>query len=82
MASGTRAITAWQRDKYAIVGIGATDFSRQSGRSELTLAAQASAAALADAGLSPSDVDGIVRCDYDEVRPHDLAAALGVTDLS
>jgi acetyl-CoA acetyltransferase len=82
MTSGTRTTQAWQRDKYAIVGIGATDFSRRSGRSELTLATQAAVAALADAGLSPSDVDGIIRCDYDAVRPHALAAALGVTDLS
>lgn len=37
----------------AIVGIGATDFSKDSGRSELRLAAEAVTAALADAGLTP-----------------------------
>ena len=36
----------------AIAGIGATEFSKNSGRSELQLAAEATAAALADAGLS------------------------------
>ena len=42
------------RDRCAIVGIGATDFSRDSGRSELTLATEASLAAIADAGLDPA----------------------------
>lgn len=70
------------RDRCAIAGIGATDFSRASGRSELTLAAQASLAALADAGLSPADVDGIVRCDMDNVRGNDLAHILGIRNLA
>ena len=70
------------RDRCAIVGIGATDFSRASGRSELSLATQASLAALADAGLSAADVDGIVRCDMDNVRGNDLAHSLGIRDLS
>lgn len=70
------------RDRCAIVGIGTTDFSKDSGRSVLTLATQASLAALADAGLHPRDVDGIVRCDFDVVAHNDLANALGVTDLN
>lgn len=44
----------------AIAGIGATEFSKDSGRSELRLAVEAVRDALADAGLSPSDVDGLV----------------------
>jgi 3-oxoacyl-[acyl-carrier-protein] synthase III len=43
----------------AIVGIGATEFSKSSGRSELQLAGEAVRAAIADAGLSPQDVDGL-----------------------
>ena len=35
----------------AIAGIGATEFSKASGRSELQLSAEATLAALADAGL-------------------------------
>jgi predicted flavoprotein YhiN len=42
--------------KAAIAGIGATDFSKDSGRSELRLAAEAVLAALDDAGLTPADV--------------------------
>ncbi|MFC0452930.1 lipid-transfer protein [Rhodococcus jostii] len=43
----------------AIVGIGATEFSKNSGRSELQLACEAVVAALADAGIDPSEVDGL-----------------------
>ena len=69
--------TFHHRDRCAISGIGWTDFSRSSGRSELTLATQASLAAISDAGLTPQDIDGIVRCDMDLVRPNDLVDALG-----
>jgi acetyl-CoA acetyltransferase len=50
------------RDAAAVVGIGATEFSKDSGRSELRLALEAITAALADAGLAPEDVDGL--CTY------------------
>lgn len=43
----------------AIVGIGATEFSKNSGRSELQLACEAIVAALADAGIDPAEVDGL-----------------------
>jgi len=70
------------RDRCAIIGIGATDFSRDSGRTPLTLATQASLAAIADAGLNPQDIDGIVRCDYDLTQPSDLAHSLGLANLT
>jgi acetyl-CoA acetyltransferase len=69
------------RDRCAIAGIGATEFSRRSGRSVLSLATEAALAALADAGLSASDVDGIVRCDSDTVRHNDLVHTLGLDRL-
>ncbi|MCW2547225.1 MAG: Lipid-transfer protein, partial [Mycobacterium sp.] len=37
----------------AIAGIGHTEYSKDSGRSELQLASEASLAAIRDAGLSP-----------------------------
>jgi acetyl-CoA acetyltransferase len=74
--------TGWQRGACAIAGIGTTDFSRDSGRSDLTLATQAVLAALDDAGADRSDIDGIVRCDMDLVRHNDLAEALGLRELS
>ncbi|WP_026926463.1 thiolase C-terminal domain-containing protein [Granulicoccus phenolivorans] len=66
----------------AIVGIGATEFSRNSGRSELTLATEAAVAAAADAGVAVSDIDGMVRCDMDFVQHNALADALGLPNLS
>lgn len=43
----------------AIAGVGFSPLTRQSGRSVLSIASEACAAALADAGLATSDVDGI-----------------------
>jgi len=45
--------------KAAIVGIGATEFSKNSGRSELRLAVEAITAALEDAGIDRAEVDGL-----------------------
>lgn len=70
------------RDRCAITGIGATEFSRDSGRSVLTLATEASLAAIADAGLAAGDIDGIVRCTSDTVTPNALGASLGVRELN
>jgi acetyl-CoA acetyltransferase len=69
------------RDRCAIVGIGSTEFSRASGRSTLTLATEACLAAIGDAGLVPSDIDGIIRCDMDDVRSNDLVHTLGCWDV-
>jgi acetyl-CoA acetyltransferase len=65
----------------AIAGIGATEFSKDSGRSELRLAAEATLAALADAGLTPSDVDGLVTFTMDSTAEIALARELGVGEL-
>ncbi len=66
----------------AIVGIGATEFSKDSGRSELQLAAEATLAALTDAGLSPSDVDGLVTFTMDANSETAVARELGIPALS
>jgi acetyl-CoA acetyltransferase len=65
----------------AIAGIGATEFSKDSGRSELRLAAEAALAALADAGLSPREVDGLVTFSMDSTAEIALARELGVGEL-
>jgi acetyl-CoA acetyltransferase len=67
--------------KAAIVGIGQTEFSRDSGRSEWQLAQEAILAALADAGLEASDVDGLVRYSYDNVTPAMVVRGLGIPDV-
>ncbi|MGH3738502.1 MAG: lipid-transfer protein [Micromonosporaceae bacterium] len=65
----------------AIAGIGATEFSKDSGRSELRLAAEAAGAALDDAGLTPSDVDGMVTFAMDANAEIAVARELGVPQL-
>ena len=60
----------------AIVGIGATEFSKESGRSELQLSCEATLAALADAGLTPKDVDGLVTFKMDNSSEIALAREL------
>ena len=70
------------RDKVAIVGIGQTEFSKNSGRSELQLAAEAVKAALDDAGLTPSDVDGMTTFTLDTSDEIEVARAVGIGDLT
>jgi acetyl-CoA acetyltransferase len=66
----------------AIAGIGATEFSKDSGRSELQLAAEAVRDAIADAGLTPSDVDGLVTFTMDANSEIAVARELGIPSLS
>ncbi|MFJ6389083.1 lipid-transfer protein [Streptomyces sp. NPDC091972] len=66
----------------AIAGIGATEFSKDSGRSELSLAAEAVRAALDDAGLTAADVDGMVTFTMDTSPEITVAQACGIGELS
>ena len=66
----------------AIAGIGATEFSKDSGRSELRLAVEAVAAALDDAGIAPSEVQGMVTFSSDTNPDIDIARSLGIGDLT
>lgn len=68
--------------KAAIVGIGATEFSKDSGRSELKLAVEAVTAALDDAGVAPADVDGLVTFTMDTSPEITVAQAAGIGELS
>ncbi len=67
--------------KASIVGIGATEFSKDSGRSEMSLASEAVAAALADAGLKPSDIDGMVTYSTDNNPDVEIARHVGIGSL-
>jgi acetyl-CoA acetyltransferase len=71
------------RDRSAIAGIGYTEFSKNSGVSTLTLGLRAVIAALEDAGLPVSEVDGLITHRVgDSAMPATLAASLGLDDLS
>ncbi|GAA4588881.1 acetyl-CoA acetyltransferase [Actinoplanes octamycinicus] len=66
----------------AIAGIGATEFSKDSGRSELRLAVEAVRAALDDAGLRPSDVDGLTTFAMDDTAEIAVAREIGAGPLT
>ncbi len=70
------------RDVAAVAGIGATEFSKESGRSELRLAVEACEAAIADAGLEPAQIDGMVTYTQDTNPEIEIARNLGVGELS
>jgi acetyl-CoA acetyltransferase len=66
----------------AIAGIGATEFSKDSGRSELQLAIEAVVAAVRDTGLGIDEVDGLVTFTSDESPEIDVARALNFRELT
>jgi acetyl-CoA acetyltransferase len=65
------------RDQAAIAGIGQTAFSRSLGLSEYEMAVEAILAACDDAGLSPRDIDAVVRYDMEQIDEEQLLAAFG-----
>lgn len=70
--------------RTALVGVGFTEFSRESGRSVLSLAAEACRRAIDDAGLSRSDIDGVVSYSVlnDSVPTQAVATVLGLGELN
>lgn len=65
-----------------IAGIGATEFSKESGRSELQLACEATLAALRDAGFAPEDVNGMVTFTMDASNEIEIARTIGIPELT
>ena len=70
------------KDAGAIVGIGATEFSKESGRSDLQLAIEACEAAIFEAGLEPSQIDGMVTFTAETNPEIEIAKNLGSGELS
>ena len=67
------------RDRYAVAGIGETSYTRGSGKTTRQLATWAVRNALADAGLRPSDVDGMLSYSFnDSTFSTDIAGDLGI----
>lgn len=67
----------------AITGIGCTDYSKNSGRTTLKLAVEASQMAIDDAGLKRGDIDGVITHSInDSTSPEAVATALNLKDVS
>ena len=67
--------------RTAIAGLGATEFSKNSGRTEIRLAMEATLEALADAGIDPSEVDGFSSYSIDKVPEYEIARLLGANNI-
>jgi acetyl-CoA acetyltransferase len=67
------------RNKYAVVGVGETGYIRGAGRTTRSLGAEAVRRAIHDAGLKPSDVDGMLSYQFnDSVFSPFVAADVGI----
>jgi len=71
------------KDRTAIVGIGQTELAKRIDRaSEAQLAAEAVVAAVSDAGIAPSEVDGLALFDMETTDEVSLAKIVGLGDLT
>lgn len=73
----------YQPNRAAIVGVGCTDYFAESGRSVLSLALECCQKAIADAGLKPDDVDGVLTFNAgDSVSAEAVATGLALPVLN
>src|SRR5262249_45609589 len=70
------------KNKAAIAGIGQTAFGKGLVDTELSLACQAISAALDDAGIEPSEVDGLSSYTMEQNREVDVARNVGLGDIT
>ncbi len=70
------------KDRTAVVGIGQTAFGKGLEDSELSLACQAISAAIDDAGMTPSEVDGLAMYSMENGREVDVARNVGLGDIT
>ncbi len=74
---------AWTRGRTAVVGVGQTPLSKSAEESVLELALEACLEAIADAGTTPSEVDGLLRfaAPFETVSHAEIVRNLGIRDL-
>ena len=65
----------------SVAGVGETAYTRRSPRSSLELQLEASLAALADAGLAPGDVDGVIPVGITGATAEEYVTNFGIADL-
>lgn len=69
-------------NEAAIAGIGQTAYSKNSGVSELSLATECVRKAIDDAGIHPSEVDGLVTYTMDSSDEVEVARTVGIGDMT
>jgi acetyl-CoA acetyltransferase len=69
------------RERSAVTGVGETKYSRGSGKSLQRLQLEASLSAIADAGLDPKEIDGIIAYGAAPVVAEDFITNFGIPDL-
>ncbi len=69
------------REKAAITGIGETAYVRGSGKSAFQLQIEASLTAIADAGLTPKDIDGVIPIGITGAPAEEFVTNFGIEDL-
>lgn len=70
------------KGKTAVVGLGQTSFAKGLPDTELSLACQAIALALEDAGIKPSEVDGLASFTMEPNREVEVARNVGLGDIT
>jgi acetyl-CoA acetyltransferase len=70
------------KNKTAVAGIGQTVFGKGLPDSELSLACQAVSMALDDAGIAPSEVDGLASYTLEPYREVEVARNVGLGDIT
>jgi acetyl-CoA acetyltransferase len=75
-------VTGWLKGRTAVVGIGQTEFGKGLAPSELSLACQAITMALDDAGIGPSEVDGLASFVMEDGREVEVARNVGLGDIT
>jgi len=68
------------KEKVAVTGVGETEYMRGTDRSALSLQLEAALKAIADAGLKPTDIDGIIPYGHGAVA-EDFVTNFGIPDL-
>ena len=69
------------REKAAITGVGETAYVRGSGKSAFQLQVEASLTAIADAGLTPKDIDGVIPIGIAGAPAEEFVTNFGIEDL-
>ena len=69
------------KDQACIAGVGETAYTRGSNRTEFASMLEASMKAIADAGLTPHDIDGVIPPPTPSTTAEHFAANLGIEDL-